>query len=152
MLPILIAITPSLVRAAYLVLHDNKIYRLSKCEQDTLCVVFKLSTILTPLLTFLPLLVYQQLMGDNVVAVLLLIFWIVPIVIAMKMKRKYVLWYYLGYLWVYLGALLAILIYHWIEYGLPKYVERLFLNVETYMEVIAEVCLANVILGGQIKP
>ena len=147
MLPILIAITPSLVRAAYLVLHDNKIYRLSKCEQDTLCVVFKLSTLLTPLLTFLPLLVYQQLMGDNVVAILLVIFWIVPIIIGMKMVRENVFWYYLGYLWVYLGALLAILVYHWIEYGLPKYVERMFLNVETYMEVTAEIFLANVILG-----
>lgn len=147
MLPILIAITPSLVRASYLVLHDSKIYKLSRCEKETLCMVFKIASILTGLLTFLPLLVYQQTLGDHVVAAILLVFWIVPMLIGLKMTAKRAGWYYLAYMCVYLGCLLAILVYHWIEYGLPKYIREIFLTADTYVEIIAEIFLANVILG-----
>eukprot|EP01084_Bolivina_argentea_P019509 36262_1 len=152
MLPILVAaVVPAIARSNYMVLHYYELYKLDLNEQDTIRYIFICGSFLGPFTTFAPLLVYQQIMGDFVISILLIVFWILPILIATQVTTKNVTKVYLSYMGVYYGTLFAIFVYHWIVYGLPHWVIVMIQTphwiIETILEVAAEVCLTNVLLS-----
>eukprot|EP01084_Bolivina_argentea_P019510 36266_1 len=152
MLPILVgAVTPAVARSSYMVLHYHNDFKLDADERDTLRYIFICGSFLGPFVTFAPLLVYQQFMGDVVISVLLMIFWILPILIAMRIKTENATRIYVQYMVTYYMTLFAMFIYHWSRYGLPSWLVAMIKTphwiIETSLEIIAEWCLTNVLLS-----
>ena len=80
-----------------------------------------------------------------------MIFWILPILIAINVKTGNATKIYAGYMISYYGTLVFIFLYHWGRYGLPKWlvsmIETPHWIIETTLEIIAEWCLTNVLLS-----
>ena len=176
MLPMLVALTPSVVRACVLVLKESNRYQLQSYEMETLRYLIVLTSVLNPLMTFLPLLVFQQLFGDKVTATCLCCFWILPAVMGFVFNLQYIrqidkntddcccsfvccecdkkecLYKVLFMSWMmcYFGPLFVIVVYQFSLYGVPNYVVSLFTDADFYMSVFAEGFLANVVLSDFI--
>ena len=101
-MPEIISISPAFVRSAYVVLIDYKKYNLSFHQRKTRRLVIIVANCISPLITFFPLIMYRQIMGDTVVSVLLVIFWAFPVFVSFLFYYKsvwvYVLWWisYIG--------------------------------------------------------
>merc|ERR1711972_1246556 len=133
-----IAVPPSLVRATFMVLHDSHLFKLTPQQIDTLVSIINVASVLTPLLTFFPLLVFQQLMGDSMTATLIIIGWIGPILVSLLFRHKkygvkYSLWLYFLWLFVMLGSLAGILVYEFVVYGVPDAFIEEITSVDFYM-------------------
>eukprot|EP01084_Bolivina_argentea_P159435 277672_1 len=155
LLPVLISVPPSLVRATFMVLHESQIFKLNQNQIDSLVSVIIVGSFLTPLITFFPLLVFQQLMGDNVTAVLIIIGWIAPIFVSFMFKHKKYgikcsLYLYLLWLYIMLGSLVAIMIYEFVVYGVPKFFVQMIQELDFYTAFISEIFLSNVVISDFI--
>ena len=151
-MPVLIAVPPSLVRATFMVLHDSHLFKLTAQQIDTLVSIIIAASVLTPLLTFFPLLVFQQIMGDSVTATLIVAGWIGPILVSLLFGHKTYgvkcsLWLYFLWLYVMLGSLAAIVVYEFAVYGVPDAFIDEITSLDFYMEFCAEVFLANVVIS-----
>ena len=80
-------------------------------QQDTLRYIFICGSPSGPFVTFAPLLVYQQFMGDIVVSCSLMIFWILPILITINITTKNCTLIYLRYMGSYYGIIIAIFVH-----------------------------------------
>jgi len=140
-LPILLALTPSLVRAAFLILHGHK----GMSSMRTVRTVFIFSSLMTPLIMILPLIVFYQMFGDNVIMACLIIFLVLPPFIAIKFKINLTM--YLVWMFVYLGSIGAMILYEVIIFEQLSSVVQILKAPDLYCELIAEVCIANVVLS-----
>jgi hypothetical protein len=170
LLPVLLIVVPSMVRACTLLLMDDIV----RCNQDVkagsldLIVanyadpafsrsnvhsVLALCSMLTPIFTAIPLTVIFQFLRrydqGPLLTVMISIFYAVPIALGMlrcdtikRVELRYVAWM-LGYL----GPLLVMLLYEAQRFGFMDQVKERLLEPLTYAEIIAEMGLANVILS-----
>ena len=85
-LPILLSTPPSLIRATAKILAEavekkkgkSQYYNLNKYDMETLGHIAIFASFLTPLMTFMPLLILQQVLGDHVTAIMLHLSWLLP--------------------------------------------------------------------------
>lgn len=94
---------------------------------------------MTPFVTYAPMLVHQKLMGEIVVSWLLIIFWILPVAIAINKKTNNAPRIYAGYMFAYYGAIWTILLYHGIKFGIPKWLLSLMQTPDWILNVIFEI-------------
>eukprot|EP01084_Bolivina_argentea_P168206 291756_1 len=156
-LPVLfLAFIPSIIWTSYIILHEYKERQRSVDEQDTVEFIFICGSFLCPLITFIPLIAYQQLMGDPVVSILCLVFWALPIIIASFIRIKFTnsKFIYFAYFSTYCGALMSMFLYHWVEYGLPHWIVSIFSEthwmIKSIVGIVAAVCLTYVIVSDFI--
>lgn len=108
--------------------------------------VIQFCPILTPPLTAMPMLVIFQLFGDSVVAALILLFWFLPILVALGFDSRRKLDYYV-YMGAYFGLLCALVGYLARQEGIGSIVVSAFKTPNFYLEIVAEVSLANVVVS-----
>jgi hypothetical protein len=105
------------------------------------------SSLLAPLLCCLPMLIFFQFFGDPFVGAAFISFALLPIMAAFAAsKRRLHLSYYL-YLIFYFCPPLILVIYESNKHGLIGPIETALKDPMTYVEVVAEISLANVVVS-----
>ena len=170
LLPVLLIVVPSMVRACTLLLMDD----IRRCNQDVKAgslelilanyadpafsrsnvhSVLALCSMLTPLFTAIPMTVIFQFLRrydqGSLLTVMISIFYAVPIFLGMlqcdTIKRAELR--YLAWMLGYFGPLLVMVLYEADQFGFMDQVKEQLLNPLTYAEIMAEIFIANVILS-----
>lgn len=116
-------------------------------ERRAVEMVIRFCPIMTPPLTAMPLMVIYQLFGDAFVAALILCFWFVPILAALHFSGSHSTRGYYLYMGLYFGFLLALIIYLALQNGIGTVIVSALKQADLYIEIIAEVSLANVVVS-----
>lgn len=115
-------------------------------ERRAVELVIQFCPILTPPLTAMPMLVIFQLFGDTVVAALILMYWLLPIAVALAFDSRRKFDYYI-FMSFYFGLLCALVGYLANQEGIGSVVVSAFKSADFYLEIVAEVSLANVVVS-----
>ena len=151
----LLVICPALVRVSRLMFIDKK---LSAWEQTAstlelivyrknLLIIMAWSSLLAPLLCCLPMLIFFQYFGDIVVGVMFAMFSLLPIIAAFFASKQYVTHSYVTYLLFYFLPLLVVVGYEAHKHGLAQDIAHILKDPYTYVELGAEIFLANVVVS-----
>ena len=97
----------------------------------------------------------QQMLGDSITAILVLLYWFLPAFVSLfafmsfgikcVKKLKYSWKYYL-WMFSYFGTLGSIFIYQFAKYGIPNYVIQAAKDQNVYLNAQTKTFLANVVL------
>jgi hypothetical protein len=147
-----------MVRTTRLIFIDSHLKRVKGLDDPLSEALFKehvrtffaWGTLAAPLLLCLPFVVFYQFFGDNFIIVNFSIFLIMPIIMGFTastktLSRNYALW-----LVFYFGPLIAVLIYESRVHHLTAPIVHVLRNPITYVELICEITLANVIVSDII--
>jgi hypothetical protein len=151
--PVIISVTPALVRGSTL-LSINEHMKRDEEKMKSLRALIVVSGILTIPISALPLLVYFQLTGSVVSSLLIVIFWFVPLAFLCA-AYMFFGWFaksspykvYIVWLLLYLTSLFAVILFGMFEFGVLRWLLNALQDPDIYFEVIAEVGLANVLIG-----
>ena len=151
---VLLAVTPAIVRTSRLIFIDRHLGRIEGLDDPVSQSLFKehvrtffaWSTLMTPFLVCLPFLVFYQFFGDLFIAMWFLVFLIVPIGLGFTATTKTISRNYGLWLLFYFGPLFAVIFFAAHKHGMGPVVHVLK-NPMTYVELLSEICLANVIVS-----
>lgn len=147
MLSIVLAITPSLLRAANLILITQKDKEKSSSFLEIIKLIFMGSSWLSPMITIIPIMIFFQLFGDITIGILLIFFWFGPIIVSFYIKIENSNKIYFIWMGLYLGSLLTIILYLLIKYGFTQSILSFLTSSEFYCDIFAEIGLASVVIS-----
>jgi len=150
----LLAVCPALVRVSKMILKDTHLTNSIRASPGELYVykrnvllVFSWGSLLAPFLCCLSMLVFYQAFDDSFVAVCLLAFVLLPTGVAFRTGMHNLVRQYVLYMCMYFLPLVAILVWEAAHHDLSESLERILKDPYTYVELVAEISLANVIVS-----
>lgn len=147
---LMLSIPLSIVRGGALILLQLRSQKRMKFIYPSLKILWVLTSMLAPISTMLPCLVFYQLLGDYVVATFLSFYWIAPIIVSVygavqPSLKTYVLW-----VASYSVPLFGLLIYELVLHGGSPFINAILKSPETWFSMLAEVFLSLVVVTDLI--
>lgn len=126
---------------------DNLTTAQSRASMEIVRLIFVASSWMTPIITFLPLMIFFQLFGDFSIGLMLIVFWIGPLAVSFAVTIEKSNNTYFPWMFLYLVPLIGIIFYELARYGFTSSVVNILQNPDFYCELAAEVGLASVVIS-----
>ena len=154
----LLSISPALVRVSKIILCDRRLGAWKTFPSPLHLLVYKRNilimmawgSLLAPMLCFLPMLIFYQFYGDAVVGTMFIAFTMLPIAAAFLATPQSVLRSYALYLIFYFLPLVIIMCVEAKKHHFSAVITRNLRDPMTYVEIAAEITLANVVVSDVI--
>eukprot|EP00037_Helgoeca_nana_P030467 m.376567 g.376567 ORF g.376567 m.376567 type:complete len:191 (+) comp28195_c1_seq6:1891-2463(+) len=151
----LLSVSPALVRVTTYIVVDKNLQNWRRFASPVHEMLFKKSlliimawgSMLAPLLCCLPLLICYQFFGDALTGACFICFTILPITAAFTATASTIRRSYFLYLLWYFLPLGIVLVVEARKHHFSKAVDRQLKNPMTYVEIAAEISLANVVVS-----
>ena len=154
-LPVLVLIPSALIKCNFMILHQSsnrdEDKQLNGYEIQTITDIMLASSLLTPCLTFITILLFQQVFGDRITLTLLLCYWLLPILLTITFKFKWTHNKYIMYI-VWLLSMYVPLV-SMIVYSFPEYffsISNFYVKINFYLKLISDICLVIVTVSDFI--
>ncbi|EDQ86603.1 uncharacterized protein MONBRDRAFT_10910 [Monosiga brevicollis MX1] len=117
---------------------------------ENVLLVYRLTAFLMPVTTVLPLFVVSQFFGDHFTRASIIAFWLAPCIIGLATTWRHMSTGYLAWLTGYFAPLFAIFLYEMLQHHFEHAVQVMLQKPDFWFELVAEICLANVVISGMV--
>lgn len=160
---LLLAIAPAICRIATRILEDPGFARsvaepgeapispaVEHVHRRNVALIFWWGAAIPPLLVCLPLVVFYQVEGDNVLSICIASFGVAPVIVGYFTTPPKVGWFYLAFLVAYFMPLIVMVLHLSTKEHLGGEIVHALKDPMTYLEIASEIAFANVIVSDII--